>query len=161
MSRIRGGSPEPEPKAWQRMSDERWFAQIKEFFEQSIAFDRYLGLRVVEIKHGWARMQLPYRPEFLGDPFRPALHGGVISTMVDVAAGAAALSTLPYGSKCSTVDMLVDYLLPGSACDLWAEASVLRSGSTVAVINVEILQQPEDTMLRIATGRAVYSLKSA
>ncbi|MBT9585937.1 PaaI family thioesterase [bacterium] len=143
------------------MSQDRWFVTIKEFFEQLIAFDRHLGIEVVEIKRGWSRMRLPYRPEFLGDPFRPALHGGVISTMVDVAAGAAALSTLPSGSKCSTVDMRVDYLLPGLPCDLWAEGTVLRTGASVAVINVEITQRPEQESLRIATGRAVYSLKSA
>jgi uncharacterized protein (TIGR00369 family) len=143
------------------MSDERWLATIREFFEERIAFDRHLGIELADIRPGWARMRLAYRPEFLGDPFRPALHGGVISTMVDVAAGAAALSTLPFGSRCSTVDMRVDYLLPGRPCDLWAEGTVLRTGSSVAVINVEVTQRPGQESLRIATGRAVYSLKPA
>jgi len=145
------------------MSDERWFETIKDFFEQQLPFDRFLGIRVTEVKRGWARMCLPFREELIGDPFRPALHGGVISTMADVAAGAAALSTLPYGSKCSTVDLRVDYLLPGRSCDIWAEGSVLRTGSNVAVINVEVTQQPDPAgpVLRIATGRAVYMLKPA
>ena len=145
------------------MSDERWFATIREFFDHRLAFDRHLGIVVAELNSGWALMRLPFRPELLGDPFRPALHGGVISTMVDVAAGAAALTTLPFGSRCSTVDLRVDYLLPGQECDIWAEGTVLRSGSSVAVINVEITQRPDPAQesLRIATGRAVYSLKPA
>lgn len=142
--------------------DERWFTTLKKFFEENIAFDRYLGIRVDDLRPGWARMHLPYRPELLGDPIRPALHGGVLSTMVDVAAGAAALTTLPFGSKCSTVDLRVDYLLPGKPLDLWAEGTVLRSGNRVAVINVEVTQQTADQQtLRIATGRAVYNLKPA
>jgi uncharacterized protein (TIGR00369 family) len=142
-------------------SQAEWLAVIKQFFEQQIAFDRYLGLKVEEVQPGQARLRLPYRPEFLGDPFRPALHGGVISTLVDVAAGVAATSTLPFGSKCSTVDLRVDYLLPGRPADLWAEAVILRGGRSVAVVNVEVTQQHDSELLKIATGRAVYSLKPA
>lgn len=140
------------------MTDENWLATVKEFFEERIAFDRYLGLQVDQVKPGWVRVRLPFRPEFLGDPFRQALHGGVISTVVDATAGAAALSTLPHGSRCSTVDMRVDYLLPARPEELVAEGSVLRTGNQVAVINVDVFQGEQQ---RIATGRAVYSLKAA
>ncbi|MFN8608312.1 MAG: thioesterase family protein [Vulcanimicrobiota bacterium] len=140
------------------MTDEKWMATVKEFFEEHIAFDRHLGLLIDDLKPGWVRVRLPFRAEFLGDPFRKALHGGVISTVVDATAGAAALSTLPSGSRCSTVDMRVDYLLPAQPEDLIAEGSVLRTGNQVAVINVEVFQGEQQ---RIATGRAVYSLKAA
>lgn len=133
-------------------------ATIKEFFEEHIAFDKHLGLIVEDLRPGWVRVRLPFKPEFVGDPFRKALHGGVISTVVDATAGAAALTTLPYGSRCSTVDMRVDYLLPARPQELMAEGSVLRSGNQVAVINVEVFQGENQ---RIATGRAVYSLKAA
>ncbi|MBS2039413.1 thioesterase family protein [bacterium] len=140
------------------MTDEKWMATVKEFFEEHIAFDRHLGLLIDEVRPGWVRVRLPFRSEFLGDPFRKALHGGVISTVVDATAGAAALSTLPSGSRCSTVDMRVDYLLPAQAEELVAEGSVLRTGNQVAVINVDVFQGERQ---RIATGRAVYSLKAA
>jgi uncharacterized protein (TIGR00369 family) len=140
------------------MDEAKWMATIKEFFEEHIAFDKHLGLEVEDLRPGWVRVRLPFRAEFVGDPFRKALHGGVISTVVDATAGAAALSTLPYGSRCSTVDMRVDYLLPAKAETLVAEGTVLRSGNQVAVINVEVFQGEGQ---RIATGRAVYSLKAA
>lgn len=140
------------------MSDEKWMATVKEFFEEHIAFDKHLGLIVDDLRPGWVRVKLPFKPEFLGDPFRKALHGGVISTVVDATAGAAALSTLPYGSRCSTVDMRVDYLLPAQPQELVAEGTVLRTGNQVAVINVDVFQGDNQ---RIATGRAVYSLKAA
>ena len=140
------------------MEQNKWMATVKEFFEEHIAFDKHLGLLIDDLRPGWVRVRLPFRPEFLGDPFRKALHGGVISTVVDATAGAAALSTLPYGSRCSTVDMRVDYLLPAQPEDLIAEGSVLRTGNQVAVINVEVYQGENQ---RIATGRAVYSLKAA
>lgn len=139
------------------MKQAEWFDQIRDFFEEKIAFDKHLGIRLEEIECGRALLRLPFRPEFVGDPFRPALHGGIIATMVDVAAGVASLSTLPYGSLCSTVDMRVDYLLPGQPQDLLAEAVVVRSGNRVAVVNVDIRQDEA----HIASGRAVYNLKPA
>lgn len=140
------------------MTDEKWMATVKEFFEEHIAFDKHLGLQIVQVKPGWVKVRLPFKPEFLGDPFRKALHGGVISTVVDATAGAAALSTLPHGSRCSTVDMRVDYLLPAQPEELFAEGTVLRTGNQVAVINVDVFQGEKQ---RVATGRAVYSLKAA
>lgn len=139
------------------MQDKEWFGQIAGFFEEKIAFDRYLGMRVPRVERGEVEFLLPFRPEFLGDPFRPALHGGVVATLIDAAAGAAALSTLPRGSLCSTLDMRVDYLLPGQPQDLRAQASVIRTGNSVAVVNVEV-HQAQDL---IATGRAVFSLRPA
>lgn len=137
------------------MQDQEWYAAIRSFFEERIAFDRYLGMRVLDVRRGEVEFVLPYREEFLGDPFRPALHGGVVATLIDAAAGAAALSTLPFGSLCSTLDMRVDYLLPGRPEELRAQARVIRSGNSVAVVNVEVMQATD----LIATGRAVFSLK--
>lgn len=137
------------------MQDRDWYAAIQSFFEEKIAFDRYLGMRVLDVRRGEVEFLLPYREEFLGDPFRPALHGGVVATLIDAAAGAAALSTLPFGSLCSTLDMRVDYLLPGRPEELRAQAKVIRSGNSVAVVNVEVTQASD----LIATGRAVFSLK--
>lgn len=139
------------------MSDQ--FAVIKKFFEEDLAFDRYLGLLVDEVREGYARCRLPYKPELLGDPFRPALHGGVTSALVDASTGLAAISTMPLGSKASTVDLRVDYLRPGAPQDLFAEAKVIRSGSQIAVIEVSIYQETNSERIETARGRAVYSLK--
>ena len=135
------------------------FAFIKKFFEQDIAFDRHLGLVVDEVSEGRAVCHLPYRPELLGDPFRPALHGGVTSMLVDVAAGIAAISTLPFGSRCSTVDLRVDYLRPAGPHDLWAHAEVLRTGTQVAVVEVSIRQYSSEPFSEVARGRAAYALR--
>ena len=135
------------------------FAVIKKFFEEDLAFDRYLGLLVEEVREGYARCRIPYKPELLGDPFRPALHGGVTSALVDASTGLAAISTLPLGSLASTVDLRVDYLRPGAPQDLFAEAQVLRSGSQIAVIEVLIYQETDCERIETARGRAVYSLK--
>ena len=69
------------------------------------------------------RLQLPYRAELIGDASRPALHGGVISTLIDVAGGFAVWTQLAgVEDRVSTIDLRVDYLAPGAPEALVAEA---------------------------------------
>ena len=124
------------------------------FFEESIRFNAHMGVRVDELTEGFARLRLPFREEFLGDPFRPALHGGVTSFLADVCGGLAVFTKIMPDGRCSTVDLRVDYLHPGARAELIAEARVVRMGNRVAVTNIEIRQGDE----LIAEARAVYNL---
>ena len=54
-----------------------------------IPFNAYLGIDVTEVGVGLVRMRVPYRPELVGDPLKPALHGGVLAAVIDAAGGAA------------------------------------------------------------------------
>jgi uncharacterized protein (TIGR00369 family) len=135
------------------MSLERW----KEFFAQQIPFNKFLGMTLAEMRDGYARLELPFRPEFIGDARRPALHGGVISTLIDTAGGAATFTKIGFEDTCSTIDLRVDYLLPGSPEMLCAEATVLRIGNRVSAVDIRAFHPsaPERT---VATGKGVYSV---
>ncbi|MBI3930215.1 MAG: hotdog fold thioesterase [Armatimonadetes bacterium] len=122
-------------------------------------FNRFLGLKVERLGPGLADVRLPYRDEFLGDPFRPALHGGVLSFLVDVCGGLAVFSQLEWGDRCSTVDMRVDYIQPARQEDLLARARVLRLGNRVGVSSVQIYHHGSEEL--IADGKAVYNVRKA
>jgi uncharacterized protein (TIGR00369 family) len=123
--------------------------------EEHIPFNRHLGIRGEAVGAGRAVLLLPVRPEFVGDPRRPALHGGVISTLVDSAGGVAAWSELAAGETLSTVDLRVDYLEPaGLAGPLRAEAELVRKGNRVCHVRVTVTQ---DGRL-VAEGRGVYNI---
>ena len=62
--------------AKQKVLDPAMRGAIERFFAEEIPFNRYLGLRLVSLERGVARVLLPFRPELVGDPMRPALHGG-------------------------------------------------------------------------------------
>ncbi len=134
------------------------YTSLKEFMEQGIPFNSFLGMRVRLLEHGHARLLLPFRKEFIGDSRRPALHGGLISTLVDTCGGLAAWTCCAPDDKIATVDMRVDYLLPGPAADIEARAHVERLGNRVAVVSCLVLpaQGEEKT---IAVGRAVYNIR--
>ncbi|MBI5527602.1 MAG: hotdog fold thioesterase [Deltaproteobacteria bacterium] len=131
---------------------------VRQFIEEMIPFHRFLGLKVDHLEPGLARLKLPFRPEFVGDPFRPALHGGVLSTLLDTVGGMAVFTRLPWGDRASTVDMRVDYLRPGLNEDLVAEGRVERLGNRVGVTEMRVFH-PGHEAEPVATGRGVYNIR--
>ena len=130
-------------------------SDLLHLMEEQIPFNRYLGMRGESVDKGRCVIRLPVRAEFVGDPRRPALHGGVLSALIDTAGGLAAWSALTPGESVSTVDLRVDYLEPaGLQGDLRAEAELVRRGNRVC--HVRILLRQSD--LLVAEGRGVYNI---
>lgn len=140
-------------------TQEQYFEGLRRFFEESIRFNAFLGMRVVRLEPGFAELRVPFRQELVGDPFRPSLHGGVVSSLVDTAGGIAAFTSVSPGDRLATVDLRVDYLRPAALEELVAEARVLRSGNRVAVCDVAVHQG--EPGLQVATGKGVYNIKRA
>jgi uncharacterized protein (TIGR00369 family) len=133
---------------------------ILRLMETHSPYNKFLGIRGESFERGRAILRLPMRPEFIGDPRRRSIHGGLISTLVDTAGGAAAWSTLddPIEEAVSTVDLRVDFLEPATVdADLRAEAEVRRKGNRVC--HVRIVATQEGTL--IAEGAAVYNIHRA
>jgi uncharacterized protein (TIGR00369 family) len=123
--------------------------------EEHVPFNRFLGMRGESIGKGSCVLVLPVRPEFVGDPRRPALHGGVLSSLIDTAGGLAAWSALVPGESVSTVDLRVDYLEPaGLGAELRAAADLVRKGNRVCHVRIALTQ----AAVLVAEGRAVYNI---
>lgn len=117
-----------------------------------------LGFKLEEIREGYACIRVPFREELIGDPRARALHGGVIATAMDSVGGAAGMTTLvSFEDKLSTIDMRVDYLLPGKPMDLFVEGEIIRSGNRIIVTSM--LAWQDDKTKPIADGRGVYNVK--
>ncbi|WP_428261759.1 thioesterase family protein [Haliangium sp.] len=141
------------------MSDAPNLAWIKSVMEQRIPFNRLLGIELVHIAPRVARLRVPFRDDLIGDPFRPALHGGLIATLLDTCGGAAVFTMLDDPKdRTSTVDLRVDYLRPGRPSALVAEAHVIRAGNRVAVIDAVAFHEGERDQ-PVATGKGVYNLR--
>ena len=128
--------------------------EILRFVDQ-VPFNKLLGIRGESAGGGRAVLLLPVREAHLGDVRRPALHGGVVSALIDTAGGIAAWSALAQGEAVSTVDLMVDFLEPGRvAGPLRAEAELIRKGNRVCHVRVRVTQ---DGVL-VAEGRGVYNI---
>jgi uncharacterized protein (TIGR00369 family) len=142
-------------------------AELTRVMEELIPFNRFLGIRCEEVREGYARLRIPFREELVGDPMRPALHGGVLSALADTAGGAAVWTGLRDArGRVSTIDLRVDYLRPARLADVVCEATVVRQGNRVGVADMRLyhpqlagpaggLDEAPDT---IATGKGVYNV---
>ncbi|MFO0756731.1 MAG: hotdog fold thioesterase [Byssovorax sp.] len=128
--------------------------------EELIPFNKFLGIKVTVVEHGRVEMVLPFREELIGDPMKRALHGGVISTLVDTAGGMAIWGALvdPH-QRVSTIDLRIDYLRPGKPEALVCEGVAVRVGRSVGVADMRAFHRsaPAET---VATGKGVYAIKS-
>jgi uncharacterized protein (TIGR00369 family) len=132
--------------------------KLLRFFEEGIAFNRLLGMRLESVDAGKARMRIPFRDELVGDPFRPALHGGVLSALADTAGGLAVWAKLgSMDARVSTVDLRVDYYAPAELRDVFADAEVVRMGNRVGVARV-LLHHGDPSMV-VAEGKGVYNVR--
>jgi uncharacterized protein (TIGR00369 family) len=96
-------------------------------------------------------MRLKMRPEFERLPGTGQWHGGPIAAAIDIV-GDYALAML-FGQPLPTIDLRVDYLRPGKAT-LTLVARIRRSGKTVGVVDVDVLNEDGEP---VAIGRANYS----
>lgn len=125
-------------------------------FDQA-PFHRYLGLTLEERRDGYARLRLTVSeqtPTGVGG----SVNGGVIATMVDMAAIPAVFSGMRDGSQpAGTADLQVSYLRQAHGRWLDAEASVIKRGRQLCVVEVSIVND-EGTLC--ARGRVLYALRS-
>jgi uncharacterized protein (TIGR00369 family) len=146
------------------MSDQSTIeARLRHVFEETIPFNRTLGLKVESLDADAPKLRFDMKPELIGNPRRQILHGGVISAVLDVAAGLAIhlavnrtrTDETPDGHipTIGTIDLRVDYLRPGRGKYFIATGRVVRLGNRVAVAHMDLVN---DSGEQIATGGAAY-----
>ena len=125
-------------------------ARLKTLFEESIVFNRLLGLEVTEITPERVLAKLAMRPELIGHHGHQLLHGGVISATLYAMGGLALMAAIGarhlddsidarmarFG-RLGTIDLRVDYLHQAIGPHFSASAQVLRLGSRVASTRME------------------------
>ena len=131
--------------------------KVKAFMATGIPFNRFVGIQIAALESGRAVLEIPFRDDLIGDPFRPAIHGGVIATLVDTAGGAALFTCVEVGDRLSTVDLRIDYLRPAGRADLRAEAEVIRLGNRVGVVRVLVFSGASRDP--VAQGVGVFNVR--
>lgn len=121
-------------------------------------FHRYLGLTLEETRPDYARLRLTLSsqtPTGIGG----SVNGGVIATMVDMAAIPAVFTGLAEGSRpAGTADLQVTYLKQAHGAWIDAEATVIKRGRQLCAVEVSIV---DDSGALCARGRVLYALRSA
>lgn len=121
-------------------------------------FAAHLGIRLDSLREGEAELALPYDDKLatMGN----VVHGGAISSLIDAAAAAAAVSaaegdTLAGGT---TVDLSVSLLAAARASDLRARARLLRRGKAISFLEVDVVDGDGSP---VAKGLVTYRVFSS
>jgi len=118
---------------------------IQQFFPIS-PYVKHLGMQLVDIQPGEARLALPFTEELV--TIGTIVHGGAIASLIDTAAMVAAWSDaeVPAKARGTTVNMTVAYLATAEREDVQAVAHVLRRGRSLVYLDIEV---------NTASGKAV------
>lgn len=131
-----------------------------EFFEgfDDVPFHRYLGLTLAERRDGYARLRLTVTentPTGVGG----SVNGGVIATLIDMAAIPAVFTGLREGSlPAGTADLQVTYLRQAHGAWIDGEATVIKRGRQLCVVEVSVVNDAGELCAR---GRVLYALRTA
>jgi len=119
-----------------------------------------LGLKLEKLTPGRAIMRAPYRKDLIGDPETGVMHGGVISALLDHAAGMAAFSALGARDMPATLDLRIDYMRPADPQkDVIAESECLRSHGLITFVRATAHDgDPSDP---VAIAQAAFMVSKA
>ncbi|HDP96054.1 MAG TPA: PaaI family thioesterase [Candidatus Aminicenantes bacterium] len=100
-------------------------------------FHNHLGMRLVNVRKGWARMEMAVTAELIN--IFGQVHGGALFALVDTAMGAALAGLLETGEGMTTVEAKINYIRPVTEKIVVAEAAVLHRGRRTAVLEARVM----------------------
>lgn len=149
-----------------RLTAETVLQIVGEIFVYQMPFNRALGLTLEHFDATSATLVFKQQPMMVGNWAQQILHGGVIASALDVAAGLVCVGNALARhetiseeelhhrlARMGTIDMRVDYLRPGRGTQFTATSSLLRAGNKVAVARVELHNEDR---VHIASATATY-----
>lgn len=107
--------------------------KYREYFNGHDMFSVNSGMKLMEIREGYSRVEMTIDENCMN--YMGSMHGGLLYTMADVAAGTAAVS---YGRQVVTLNAFVDYIKPAFSGRIIAEGKVISNGKTIVRCDVDI-----------------------
>ncbi|MBS0848814.1 PaaI family thioesterase [Citrobacter sp. JGM124] len=114
-------------------------------------YHRWLGLKVQHASEGELTLVVPFREEFVVNPAGGYIHGGILATLIDLAADWALVAWT--GKGVPTLNLHVDYHRPARG-ELTIKAKVIKRGKLASSAEAWIYDG-EDRL--IASGRGLYA----
>jgi uncharacterized protein (TIGR00369 family) len=114
-------------------------------------FHQWLGLNVVSVADGKIELTATWREEWVVNPERRYTHGGILATLVDLAADWALVSRT--GRGVPTIDLRVDYHRAAMPGTLTIRGEVVNAGRQFSVAEAKVFDA--DGKL-LASGRGTY-----
>jgi len=123
---------------------------------RAVPYCAWLGL-TARIEDGALILDMPFDPKLIGNPILPALHGGVVGSLLETAAIVQTIWETGAAKLPKPVDITIDYLRSGRAVESHARAWLARQGRRVVSARAEMWQ--EDPAKPVASFRGHFLLR--
>jgi uncharacterized protein (TIGR00369 family) len=114
--------------------DPDWEAKVRASYAKQGAMG-LVGATLVELRPGYCEIHLPWRQDLTQQ--NGFFHAGIISTVVDTAAGYAGFTLMPPDSSVLSVEFKLNLLAPGDGELLIATGEVIKPGKTLVITRGE------------------------
>lgn len=119
--------------------------------DNPIPYVEYLGIRMAPGADA-PLFRMPHQDKLIGNPYLPALHGGVVAGFAETAALLHLAQSLGGAKLPKGIDFSVDYLRAGRPMETFASCDLVRVGARVALVQVRCWQSSPDTPIIVARG---------
>ncbi len=107
-------------------------------------FMKTLGAELISITEGEVKISCSLNDTLTQQ--HGYFHAGVLTSLVDVACGYAALSMMPTGSDVLTVQFKTNFIRAAEAKTIVAKGSVIKSGKTLTFCEGVVTNDSQDTI---------------
>jgi uncharacterized protein (TIGR00369 family) len=114
-------------------------------------FHQWLGIKVLAVQDDGVELKASWREEWVVHPERRYTHGGILASLVDVAADWAMVTRTRRGVP--TIDMRVDYHAAAMPGDLIARGRIVKWGNQFSVAEAQVFDEGGKLL---ASGRGTY-----
>ena len=112
-------------------------------------FTQLVGTELSNAEEGRATISLKAEERHLNPS--GTVHGGAISTLIDAAMAEALNTMIKEGEQPFTIQITVNYMMPGKPGTLTSSAEVRKGGERITIVEAEVVQE-EDEVIALATG---------
>ena len=116
----------------------------------SVPYARFLGVTLEE-RDGSLLGRMKFSDHLIGNPTLPALHGGTLGALLELAAQFELMYRAQTLMLPKTITLTIDYLRSGRATDTFVRAKTVRQGRRVATVHTWAWQDDESQPVAQAT----------
>jgi uncharacterized protein (TIGR00369 family) len=111
---------------------------------------QFLGFRLTTWKEGFARLEMPVRKDHQNTV--GYLHGGVVSSLLDIAGAVAGSHGVSKELVSVTVNLNTNFMSPHTGGVAIAEGELIRSTKTLFFAQSKLIDADSNRLCAIATG---------
>jgi uncharacterized protein (TIGR00369 family) len=113
-------------------------------------YAQFLGVEIEEVE-GALRGRMRFAPHLVGNPTLPALHGGTLGALMELAAQFEVLYRAESAVLPKTVTITIDYLRSAKPVDTYVRARAVKQGRRVSAVQCWCWQEDEARPIAAAT----------